>query len=231
MATVKTKYGAIDSRISKYLPIIEKYSKQYKVPVMIIVNTIYTESRGNPKAWNGQNNENSRGLMQISERTAQSPPLNIPFMLLDTLYDPDTNIKTGTKYLAYLRDFLIPYFDKSATTKVKWTVITSSYNQGHGYYKKALIYISQMGKSQTWENIEYRVLNPVGSTRKPWTQNVHEYGPGITGQLKTRQLSTGVGYKVALAVAVTAFIGGVGYYAWVELEKGKSSPVQSQVAA
>ncbi len=44
--------------IARYKTIISKYSKQFKVPVKIIASVIYTESRGNPKAWNGSNDEN-----------------------------------------------------------------------------------------------------------------------------------------------------------------------------
>ena len=51
------------TNIKRYLPIIKKYSKLYNVPEKIIGSIIYSESRGNPDAWNGSNNENSRGLI------------------------------------------------------------------------------------------------------------------------------------------------------------------------
>lgn len=205
MSMTKTKHGMVDNRILPYMPIIEKFSKQFKVPVMVIVNTIYAESRGNVKAWNPSLGENSRGLMQISEKTAQDHPIKIPFMMLDTLFDAETNIFNGVKYLDYIRKYLEPSF-KNIDEKTKWTVISSSYNQGMGYYKKALNYLNANQQEQTWENILHRVLNPAFGGR-PWTKNANEYGPKIVGVLSPSQLKmTGISLAMVAGLGVGAYL-------------------------
>jgi|GEM_PF-5709863 len=176
MNRVTTKYGPLPSTAMKYLPIIEKYSKKYNVPVIIIANIIRAESGGNPEAWNGQGGENSRGLMQMSQKTALTHPSQmIPVMLLDTLYEPDFNIKQGTKLLSYIRDFLKPHFQSDSTLTSRWRAVANSYNQGEGYYRDALRTVTNQGKSQDWDTVKYYVLNPIVRTSHPWPENVEFY--------------------------------------------------------
>jgi len=190
MSRVTTKYGPLPSVAMKYLPIIEKYSKKYNVPVIIIANVIKAESGGNPEAWNGQGGENSRGLMQMSQKTALTHPSQmIPVMLLDTLYEADYNIQQGTKLLSYIRDFLKPHFQSDSSLISRWRAVANSYNQGEGYYRDALRTVTSQGKSQDWETVKYYVLNPIVRTSHPWPENVEFYAnkvlEGVTeGQLK-----------------------------------------------
>ncbi len=169
------------SNVERWRSIAEKYSKEFGVPVDVILSTIKKESAGNPDAWNPQGNppENSRGLMQISEPTAMSTPLNVPVMLLDTLYEPDENIKQGTKLLRYKYDYLTPYFPKYVDEKLKWKIVTSSYNQGHGYYKWALQTLDERGEKVTWESVLDTVLNPEKTTKTPWRSSAQSYGPSV----------------------------------------------------
>lgn len=201
-------------QVSQFHSIIDKYSKKYKVPYDVIYNTIVHESNGDPKAFNPMNNENSRGLMQISQPTALTSPLNIPLILIDRLYEPDFNIEHGTKYLAYVRDFLKPYY-KGKDEKLFWLIISSSYNQGMGYYKKALEYINENGEPLNWEHIKYRVLNPVGSTRRPWPENVEKYAQRIVGVLDDDSFKT----AMKISIPVLAGMGLVGY--WFMFLRGK----------
>lgn len=181
-----TQYGNVPSNIYTYLPVIEKYAKKYSVPVMVVVGTIAHESSGNPMAWNPSLGENSRGLMQISEKTALThPAFLISAANLDSLYDPEINISYGVKYLAYIRDYLAPYFQRNIGPMERWLTITSSYNQGEGYYQKALIQLNQMGISQTWPNIKNSVLS---LDKTPWQENVQTYGPTVLRGLDVSQL-------------------------------------------
>jgi hypothetical protein len=168
------------SNVERYRSIANKYSKLHAVPVDVILATIKKESAGNPKAFNGQNNENSRGLMQMSEATATThPAVNVPFMILDKLYEPDYNIDKGTSLLKWIYDYLTPYFNKSMDEKLKWKLVTSSYNQGHGYWKWALQTTAENNEAFTWENILHNVLNPTKTTRTPWVDSAKTYGPSI----------------------------------------------------
>lgn len=58
----------MDSRVLPFKAIIEENAKRFGVPVDIISSVILQESSGNPKAFASR--ENSRGLMQISEKLA-----------------------------------------------------------------------------------------------------------------------------------------------------------------
>ena len=174
------------SNVERYRSLAEKYSKEYLVPVDVILGTIQKESAGNPKAWNPQNNENSRGLMQISEPTAIShPAIKVPFLLLDTLYDPEDNIRAGSALLQWIYNFLNPYFPKYVDEKLKWMVVSSSYNQGHGYYRNALQSLDKEKRPVTWNNILDRVLNPIPSGRTPWVNSAKTYGPSIIDGIPT----------------------------------------------
>jgi len=201
------------SNVERWRSIAEKYSSQTGVPVDVILQTIKKESAGNPDAWNPQGNppENSRGLMQISEPTAlTSPAIKLPFMLLDTLYNPDTNIKHGTNLLKWKYEYLKPYFPKSMDEKTRWMVASSSYNQGHGYYKWALQTIDENDGSYDWDNILNNVLdpNPKYTTRTPWRSSAQTYGPSVINpipkenlELKNntfwKRLSSGAGSKLS----------------------------------
>lgn len=168
------------SNVERYRSIANKYSKHYGVPVDVIMSTIKKESAGNPDAWNGSNNENSRGLMQISEKTATThKAVDVSFMALDTLYDPDTNIDKGTSLLRWIYDYLTPYYSKTMSEKLKWKLASSSYNQGHGYYKWALQSTDEKNERFTWDNILNNVLNPTRTTRTPWRSSAQTYGPSI----------------------------------------------------
>lgn len=168
------------SKVERYRSIAEKYSKISSVPVDVILSTIKKESAGNPDAWNGQNNENSRGLMQMSQNTALSnPATKVPFMILDKLFEPDYNIEKGTALLKWIYDYLTPYFPKNMDEKLKWKIVSSSYNQGHGYWKWALQTTDERGQAFTWDNILNNVLNPTKTTKTPWEDSARTYGPSI----------------------------------------------------
>lgn len=77
-----------------FAPLIAGYAKQYGVPVQLASAVIAYESKFNPKA-RGAHGE--IGLMQIKPETARAMGYNGP---ASGLYDPDTNLKYGIKYLA-----------------------------------------------------------------------------------------------------------------------------------
>lgn len=138
----------MDNRVLSFGSIIQKYSKEFKVPENIICKVIIQESGGNTKAWNPQSNENSRGLMQMSEVTASGYGFNSS--TFNSLYNPDTNIKYGTRLLSDNRNSLSRHFDKNISEIDKWKIIVSSYNQGTAYYIKALKKFKALNKPQSW---------------------------------------------------------------------------------
>lgn len=192
--------------VAQYATIIEKYSAKYKVPVEIIANTIFRESSGNPKAWNPSNNENSRGLMQISEATAKS---TLGVTVLEKLFEPDYNIERGSYYLSSIYNTLLPIMG-SMTEKDRWMTVTSSYNQGTWYWQNAIKTLIAENKSLTYPVIQARVLAPVNTTRMPWKQNVLDYAKNIFSKVTSLEI-TGAG-KVGIGIGVIAMAGAITWF-------------------
>jgi soluble lytic murein transglycosylase len=82
----------------KYKDLIKKYSDQYGMNPNLVAGLIYTESHFNPTAGSPVG---ARGLMQIMPATGAglARQLGEPS---PNLYDPDTNVRLGTYYIAQL---------------------------------------------------------------------------------------------------------------------------------
>lgn len=217
------------------MAIVNKYSDDYDVPVNLINAVIIQESGGDPKAFNPTKGENSRGLMQISEALAKGS-FGFSLFSVGNLFDPDTNIKYGTKYLSQLRDQLSVYFDNYISEFDKWKIIVSSYNQGSGYWIKALKQAKKEKVSQTWETVS-KYMSKVGAPSGTLSA-INVYGPSVMSFLSESDLfvaghsATGANsivYKTLkltednpwlYALPAIAVLGIVGYYYYSK--KGKS---------
>lgn len=73
-----------------YSGIVNKYAQQYGVNPGLISRVIQAESSGNPRA---RSHAGAQGLMQLMPATARS-------LGVRNAYDPDQNIRGGTKYLS-----------------------------------------------------------------------------------------------------------------------------------
>jgi soluble lytic murein transglycosylase-like protein len=71
---------------------IIRYCKEFGVDSDLVRAVLYTESKGDPYSVSPKG---ALGLMQITQTTAD-------FMEADDIYDPEENIKTGVKYIAWL---------------------------------------------------------------------------------------------------------------------------------
>ena len=99
-----------------YAALINKYAAEYDVPVALAQAVIRVESNFNPKA---RGSAGEIGLMQIKPATARMLGYSGSSK---GLYDPETNIKFGMKYLAMAHEL------SGGTTC--GTVL--KYNAGHG---------------------------------------------------------------------------------------------------
>lgn len=79
----------------KYDDIILKYSKNYGVEYPLVKAVIRAESGYNPLA---RSSKGAMGLMQLMPETAS-------FFECDNPFDPESNIRTGIKYLSYLINY------------------------------------------------------------------------------------------------------------------------------
>ena len=84
-----------------YAEYVEKYAKQNNIDPYMIYAIIKAESNFNP---NVKSAGNAIGLMQLLEETANemSNEITEESITEEILYDPETNIKLGISYYAYL---------------------------------------------------------------------------------------------------------------------------------
>lgn len=84
-----------------YQDYVEKYSKQKDVDKYMIYAIIKAESNFKPEV---KSKSNAIGLMQLLEDTAVEMSNSIDNQIVSEkeLYEPETNIKIGTSYYAYL---------------------------------------------------------------------------------------------------------------------------------
>ncbi|MHB2167574.1 lytic transglycosylase domain-containing protein [Alsobacter sp. R-9] len=80
------------ARSGGYADLIERHAQKHGVPPALARAVVRIESRDNPRARNGVN----VGLTQISYGTARRMGYSGGF---DGLYDPDTNLAYGIRYL------------------------------------------------------------------------------------------------------------------------------------
>lgn len=85
----------------KYAEYVEKYSTENGINKYLIYAIIKTESDFNPNVTSGAG---AKGLMQLMEETAveRSNVIEEKYVKTEDLYNPETNIKLGTSYFAYL---------------------------------------------------------------------------------------------------------------------------------
>jgi soluble lytic murein transglycosylase-like protein len=105
---------------SMYRESIDYWSSEYSVPVNVIVAVIRVESNGNPEAWGSVGEV---GLMQITPRAFADVKKEHSFTCTPReLWSVDTNIRTGTAYLAMLK--------RKFPKRKGWDAAIRSYNVG-----------------------------------------------------------------------------------------------------
>ena len=112
----------------KYAEFVEKYSDEYGVPETIIYAVIKAESNFDRTAVSSAEPP-ALGLMQLQEETYEWVA---SYLLKETpsafdIYDPETNIRNGTRYLAYL-------YGRFGN----WDTVFAAYNAGPGNVSKWL---------------------------------------------------------------------------------------------
>ncbi len=121
---VKSDFFSLESgKISRYDDIIKQYADSINWDWRLLSSQIYQESRFNPrtKSWAG-----AMGLMQLMPRTAKE-------MGVSSLYEPESSILAGTRYISYLQNQWSSIED--STTRMKF--ILASYNAGLNHVKDA----------------------------------------------------------------------------------------------
>lgn len=104
----------------KYSEYVEKYSDEFGIPESVIYAVIKTESNFDATAISSAS---AHGLMQLTEETF----FDVAKMLGESpsafdIYEPDVNIRYGTRYLLYLYEM----YDGN------WSTVFAAYNAGLG---------------------------------------------------------------------------------------------------
>ncbi len=87
--------------IASLAGIVREESKRYNYDWKLILAIIRTESQFDTRA---RSHKGARGLMQVMPSTAEwlSPKMGLKYAGRDSLYDPEYNVKLGTRYLNML---------------------------------------------------------------------------------------------------------------------------------
>lgn len=111
-----------EGRISRYDELIDKYAVSIGWDPLLLAALIHKESGFDPTALS---KFDSRGLMQVMPSTAKQMHVNP-----DLLFDPETNLKAGTRYLKWLETQLREY--GVPDDQLQYFVL-ASYNVGMGH--------------------------------------------------------------------------------------------------
>ena len=149
-------------KISEYDPLIRDYSGSINWDWRLLASLIYQESRFDPdvKSWAG-----AVGLMQLMPSTAQQ-------FGVSNLYNPKANVRAGTAYIDYLKEFWKEIPDSSERIKF----VMASYNVGQNHVADARRLAEKHGRDPNlWdENTAYYLLQK--SKPEYYNDEVVKYG-------------------------------------------------------
>lgn len=133
---------------TEYSEYVSKYSKENELDELLIYSLIKAESNFDPKV---VSSSKAVGLMQLMETTAKDVAKNVNMEYNEgvTLYEPEENIKLGTKYLS----ILMKYYNNN------FYLALAAYNAGIGtvatWIEKGII----KSDGSDIENIPYKETN------------------------------------------------------------------------
>lgn len=129
-----------------YSEYVSKYAEEYGVEENLIYAIIKAESNFNPNAVSTQK---AKGLMQLIDSTAKEVASKNEIELTDeSIFDPETNINLGTKYIAIL-------LEKYECIEVA----LAAYNAGSGNVDKWIANGTIKADGSDIENIPYKETN------------------------------------------------------------------------
>ena len=140
---------------------IKQYANAINLDWRLLSSQIYQESKfdSKTKSWAG-----AKGLMQLMHNTAKQ-------FGITNLYDPESSLKAGTRYLEYLKGRWEHIED--STERMKF--ILASYNAGPNHIKDAQRLAEKKGKdTHDWEIVSDFVLKL--SNPKYYNDPVVKYG-------------------------------------------------------
>ena len=159
----KSEFFSKDGQqLSPYDSLIKVYAKTVGWDWKLLAAQISRESKFDPKAksWVG-----ARGLMQVMPRTGKQYGIS-------KLYDPNSNLKAGTKHILWLEKKWTHIEDENERLKF----ILASYNVGDGHVRDAVKLAEKHGADPNkWEdNVELYLLKK--SEKKYYEDPIVNFG-------------------------------------------------------
>ena len=129
-----------------YSELVSKYAQEYEIEENLIYAIIKAESNFNPNAVSSQK---AKGLMQLMDSTAKEIANKIGIEITDkNIFEPETNINIGTKYIAAL-------LEKYECIEVA----LAAYNAGSGNVDKWIANGTIKADGSDIEKIPYKETN------------------------------------------------------------------------
>ncbi|WP_176703567.1 transglycosylase SLT domain-containing protein, partial [Vibrio splendidus] len=132
LSLFSSKKTSINERHKKYLPLTEKYSKEYGVASALLLAIIRVESAFNPLA---KSHIPAYGLMQIRPIFYNEVNGSSISNHVEELYKPDTNIRVGAAYLSKLKYL---YLEDIEDLNKKQLTMIASYHGGFNSIMKSM---------------------------------------------------------------------------------------------
>lgn len=145
----------------RYSNYVQKYSEKYNIEPNLVYSVIKAESKFIPDA---QSHKGAKGLMQISDSTAQWAEKEIK---IDSkkIFEPETNIKTGCWYLSRLykefgkKDLVIAAYNGGSGNVRKWLEDKKYSKDGINLhdipFEETLKYVNKVNKNYSMYNKIY----------------------------------------------------------------------------
>jgi membrane-bound lytic murein transglycosylase F len=140
------KYRTGTSALSPYDDTVRRYADEHDFDWRLIVAQIYEESGFDPTA---KSFAGAVGLLQVLPRTAEE-------LGVGNLEDPETNIRAGLDYLAWVRE----RFEEDLSVRDRMWFTLAAYNVGAGHVRDARRLAAQKGLNpdRWFDNVERAML-------------------------------------------------------------------------
>jgi len=134
----------------RYKDLVIKYARENDLDPLLVFSVIKAESNFNP---NATSHKNARGLMQIIDDTGiwAAEKMGIEGFKVESLYDPEINIKIGCWYLRNLRNEIY-----KCSGEINNDLVLAAYNGGIGNVQKWLKDKQYSSSGKSLERIPFK---------------------------------------------------------------------------
>lgn len=158
----------------EYRDLVLRYAQENELDPLLVFSVIKAESNFNP---NATSHKNARGLMQIIDNTGiwAAEKIGIEGFRVESLYDPEVNIKIGCWYLKNLRNEIYQY-----NGEMNNDLILAAYNGGIGNVQKWLQNRQYSSSGKALDKIPFKETeNYVKRVNNYWKIYENLYRKGI----------------------------------------------------